>query len=246
MISGRKNPMFTEEGIRAAIQGNLSAIEAGVRPAVLPRPSYRPYVPHPKYKGFLALYVHYLYLLGKIGQRQYPPRMTPRLRQEVIKAERYRAQFAFLRENNITGPDDMTAFLARTEETLASLTKQRTILNVRKKRRQKLYTALADMEVLAPAKELYEGGLSGMEEEFTQYLEAVSILEQCGVPREHLILEKAQVYEQLAELNRQIRQERKKLALCREILDRIPQMEREIQKTEVHSRDAREKSIPLR
>ena len=60
MISGRKNPMFTEEGIRAAIQGNLSAIEAGVRPAVLPRPSYRPYVPHPKYKGFLALYVHYL------------------------------------------------------------------------------------------------------------------------------------------------------------------------------------------
>ena len=246
IIPSRKNPMFTEEGIRAAIQGNLSAIEAGARPAVLPRPSYRPYTPHSKYKGFLALYVHYLYLLGKIGRRQYPPRMTHHLRQEVMKAERYRAQFAFLRENNITGPDDMTAFLARTEETLASLTKQRTILNVRKKRRQKLYTALADVEVLAPAKELYEGGLSGMEEEFTQYLEAVSILEQCGVPREHLILEKAQVYEQLAELNRQIRQERKKLALCREILDRIPQMEREIQKTEVHSRDAHEKIIPLR
>ena len=168
MISGRKNPMFTEEGIRAAIQGNLSAIEAGVRPAVLPRPSYRPYVPHPKYKGFLALYVHYLYLLGKIGRRQYPPRMAPHLRQEVMKAERYRTQFAFLRENNITGPDDMTAFLTRTEGSLASLTKQRTILNVRKKKRQRLYTALADVEVLAPAKELYEDGLSGMEAEFAQ------------------------------------------------------------------------------
>ena len=231
--------MFTEEGIRAAILGNLSAIEAGRRPAVPNRTAYRPYTPHPKYKGFLALYVHYLYLLGKIGQRQYPPRITPRLRQEVMKAERYRAQFAFLRENNITGPDDMAAFLSRTEETLASLTKQRTILNVRKKRRQRLYTALADAEALAPARELYEDGLSGMETEFTQYLEAVSTLEQCGVPREQLISEKAQVYQQLAELNRQIRQERKKLALCREILDRIPQIETELQKTEAREKEVR-------
>lgn len=77
--------------------------------------------------------------------------MTPQLRQEVMKAERYREQLAFLRENNIVGPDDMTTFLARTEETLSSLTKQRTILNVRKKRQLALYKALADAEALAPA-----------------------------------------------------------------------------------------------
>ena len=52
--------------------------------------------------------------------------------------------------------------------------------------------------------------------------------------------------EQLAELNRQIRQERKKQALCREILDRIPQMETEIQKAENHSLDVHEKGIPSR
>lgn len=239
MIPGRKDPLFTEEGIRAAIQGNLSAIEAGRRPAILPRPVYRPYTPHPKYKGFLALYIHYLYLLGKVGQRQYPPRMTPQLRQEVMKAERYREQLAFLRENNIVGPDDMTTFLARTEETLSSLTKQRTILNVRKKRQLALYKALADAEALAPARELYEDGLSGMEAEFAQYLEAVSTLEQSKIPREQLISEKAQVYQQLAELNRQIRQERKKLALCREILDRIPQIETELQKAEVREKEVR-------
>lgn len=239
LVPGRKDPLFTEEGIRAAIQGNLSAIEAGRRPAILPRTVYRPYTPHPKYKGFLALYIHYLYLLGKVGQRQYPPRMTPQLRQEVMKAERYREQFAFLRENNIVGPDDVMAFLARTEETLSSLTKQRTIFNVRKKRRKRLYSALADAEALAPVRELYEDGLSGMEAEFAQYLEAVSTLEQCGIPREQLISEKAQVYQQLAELNRQIRQERKKLALCREILDRIPQIETELQKTEVREKEVR-------
>ena len=165
--------------------------------------------------------------------------MTPQLRQEVMKAERYREQFAFLRENNIVGPDDVMAFLARTEETLSSLTKQRTIFNVRKKRRKRLYSALADAEALAPVRELYEDGLSGMEAEFAQYLEAVSTLEQCGIPREQLISEKAQVYQQLAELNRQIRQERKKLALCREILDRIPQIETELQKAEVREKEVR-------
>ena len=36
----------------------------------------------------------------------------------------------------------------------------------------------------------------------------------------------------MAEVNRQIRAERKKLALCRDILDRLPQMEQNIQKIE--------------
>ena len=58
---------------------------------------------------------------------------------------------------------DMDAFQSRTEGSLASSTKQRTILNVRKKKRQKLYAALADAEALAPSKVLYEEGLIGME-----------------------------------------------------------------------------------
>ena len=232
MYPGRKNPLFTEDGIRAAIQGNLEDIEAGRRPAVIYRPSFRPYKKHPKYTGFMALYVHYLYILGKIGQRQYPLRMTPQLRQEVIKSERYREQFAFLRDNAIATQADMTAFQTRTEETLANLTKQRTILNVRKKKRRSLYAALADAEALAPAKALYEEGLSGMETEFSRYMEAVAVLEKCGIPRDRLMTEKAEIYEQLAETNRQIRAERKKLALCREIQSRLPQIEKEIEKIE--------------
>ena len=184
MYPGRKNPLFTEEGIRAAIQGNLEAIEAGLRPPAVRRPAYRPYKKHPKYTGLLALYVHYLYVLGKVGQQRYPPRMTAHTRDEAMKFEQYRAQFAFLRENNISTQDDMTAFQSRTEKTMASLTKQRTILNVRKKKRRPLYDALADVEALAPAKQCYEDGLSGMEAEFTRYMDAVATLERCGIPRE--------------------------------------------------------------
>ena len=237
---GRRNTLFTEDGIRAAIQGNLAEIEAGSRPTVLSRPKYRPYQAHPKYTGFLALYVHYLYLLGKIGQRQYPPRMTPHLRREVMRFEQYRTQFDFLRENEIVTQADMDAFQTRTEESLAKLIKQRTILNVRKKRRQKLYTALADVEALAPSKALYEEGLTGMEAEFERYMEAVALLESSGVPRKRLTEEKAEIYEQLAELNREIRTERQKLKLCHKIQNQVPVMEQDIQRTEEHQKEVRE------
>lgn len=237
MYPGRKNSLFTEDGIRAAIQSGMEAIEAGQRPAVIFRPPYQPYKKHPKYTGFIALYIHYLYVLGKIGQRQYPPRMTPQLRQEVMKAQRYQEQFTFLRENGIATQGDMAAFQYRTEETLANLMKQRTILNVRKKKRRKLYTALADVASLAQAKQLYEDGLSGMEAEYARYMDAVAVLEQCGIPRERLSAEKAEIYEQVAEINRQIRAERKKLTLCRDILDRLPQMEHDINKIEEHTKE---------
>ena len=233
MIPGRKNPLFTEEGIMAAIQGNLAAIESGKRPATVYHTPYRPFKQYPKYTGFMALYVHYLYVLGKIEKRQYPLRMTPQLKKEVVRFEQCREQLAFLRENNISTQADMTAFRTHTEDALASLTKQRTILNVRKKRRKKLYDALADVEVLAEAKRIYEDGLPGMEAEYARYLEAVAVLEQYRTPRARLLEEKANVYEQLAQVNREIRSARKKLTMCQEIQNRLPQMEQAIEKIEV-------------
>lgn len=237
MYPGRKNPLFTEDGVQAAIYGNMEAIESGNRPAVLYRTPYKPFKKHPQYTGFMALYVHYLYVLGKVEKRQYPPRMTPRLRKEVMRSERYREQFVFLRENGIATQEDMAAFQVHIKDTLANLTKQRTILNVQRKRRKKLYCALADVEALAQAKALYEEGLSGMETEFSRYMEASAVLEQCGIPQERLAAEKAELYEQLARINQDIRAARKKLELCQEIQNQMPQMEQAIEKIESRERE---------
>ena len=68
-------------------------------------------------------------------------------------------------------------------------------------------------------------------------MEAVAVLEQCGIPRERLSNEKAEIYEQLAQVNRDIRAERKKLALCQEIQSRLPQMEQNINKIEEHTKE---------
>ena len=237
MVPGRKNPLFTEDGIRVAIEGNLTAIEAGMRPAIIYRPQYQPYRRHPKYTGFMALYVHYLYLLGKVGQRQYPPKMTPHLRREIMKFESYKEQFAFLRAHGVSTAEDLQAVRARAEETLASLMKQRTILNVRKKKRRALYDALSDAEALAPARDCYESGMPGMEEPFARYMDAVSALEQCGIHREQLMAEKAELYRQLADVNREIRRARKEISMCDTIERNRPQMEHDIHVAEAKAKE---------
>ena len=241
MCPGRRNPLFTEEGILAAIRGNLADIEAGLRPATAYRQPWQPYKKRPKYKGFMALYVHYLYILGKIEKRQYPPRMTPKMRRDVMKFEKLKERFAFLRDNNLTTTEDMDAFIRKSEDALSYLTKQRTVLNVKKKKRRRLYEALRDEAAFAEAKRLYSEGVTGMEDECARYEKAVATLEKSGVSKEYLAAEKADVYEQLAQLNRQIRAERKKLEMCREIREKAPDMKRDIQKTDGKGRQQEKK-----
>ena len=232
MIPGRRNPLFTEDGIRAAIKGNLEQIEAGISPAVRHRAPYQPYRKHGKYTGIMALYVHYLYLLGKIGKREYPPRMTAELRQAAAQFDRFQEQFAFLREHDLASGAEVKVCREQLEQTLADLTKQRTMLNVRKKKRKEVYEALADTVLLAPAYQLYTEGFSGMESEAGRYQAAVQVLDACGVSWEQLRHEKAVLYDQLAEVNREIRQVRKQIKLCDTILKNVPIMEQEIEKIE--------------
>ena len=177
MYPERKNPQYSEDGIRAAIDRNMDAIFMGKQLTFTRRELYKPYKKHPKYTGFLALYYHYLYILGKIEKRQYPPRVTGKMRQEIMRFEQLRAQFQFLNEHGISTEADMTAFVEKAEAQIKALTKQRTILNVQKKKCQHLFQALTDEEVLAPAKRLYDQGHSGMDAEAQQYMNAVTLLD---------------------------------------------------------------------
>ncbi|MBQ9346201.1 MAG: relaxase, partial [Oscillibacter sp.] len=143
-----------------------------------------------------------------------------------------REQFRFLRDNDISTAGNMTDYEAKAEETLAGLLKQRTILNVRKRKRQKLYTALADVEALARTQKLCAEGVPGLEDEAARYSEAVAVLEKSGIDRNKLRQEKAGLYDQLAEVNREIRDVRKKLKMCVEIQERLPIIKRDLQTTE--------------
>lgn len=231
-VPGRENPLFTEEGIRRAIMGNFEAIEAGLRPAVIPRPYFVPNKKQPKYTGFLALYAHYLYLLGKIKKQEYPPRMTPHLKAAILKFESYKAQFAFLQQHGISTQNQLSLYIADAEKKMSALLKQRTMLNVKKKKRMPLFKAIADVKALKPAKALYDEGVIGIEDEFARYLDAVEMLEKTGMEKEQVAQEKAQLYESIADVNREIFKLRKELKMCRNITDSMAQMQKDIHTVE--------------
>ena len=232
MYPERKNLQYSEAGIRAVIDGNMDAIFMGKQLAVVHRQPYKPYKKHPKYTGFLALYYHYLYILGKIEKQQYPPKVTGKMRQEVMRFEQLRSQFQFLNENGISSEADMQAFVEKAEAQIKALTKQRTILNVQKKKRQPLFQALAEEETLAPGKRLYDQGHSGMEAEAQRYMEAVKLLNGCGESREELSRQQAELYTKLADLNRELRQARKQIKTCEEIRAQVAVMQENIRQIE--------------
>ena len=69
-------------------------------------------------------------------------------------------------------------------------------------------------------------------DDYGYHMDAVAALEQCGIPREQLAEEKAALYQQLAEINREIRLARQKISMCKTIEQNRPQMERDIQVAE--------------
>ncbi len=95
MVPGGGIKLFTEDGIRAAIEGETT-IAAGIKPS---SPTVRPIPPTEasQIQGFPGPFMSITLPVGQGGKRQYPPWMTPHLRLEVMKFERYREAVAFLR-----------------------------------------------------------------------------------------------------------------------------------------------------
>ena len=153
-----------------------------------------------------------------------------------MRFDQLRAQFQFLNENGIATEADMDAFVAKTESQVKSLSKQRTILNVQKKKRQPLFQAMTDEEALAPAKRLYDHGHSGMEAEVQQYMDAVRLLDNSGESREALSRQQSELYTKLADLNRELRQVRKQLKMCEEIRVQAATMRENIREIEAPER----------
>lgn len=229
---GRKNPLFTEAGIEAAIQGNLKSIMAGKKPAFVMPAKYKPYMRPLKYSGFLALYVHYLYILGKVEKRTAPPRLTPQLKKEVMRFERYKEQFAFLEAKEISTKQELTEYRTAAEAKLAELLKDRTLLNVMKKRRQPLYAALADLAVYTPARDLYLQGQSGLEAEYEQYNQAEAQISKSSKSPVQLTAEKAAIYKAVADINKEIQTLRREITLCEEVDVKAPKIQKTIEAVE--------------
>lgn len=209
----------TEESIRAQLNGMFDAPNT----MVLSNRDNQ-FLPRSKAKGIIALYVHYLYILGKIGTNEAPLRLTKTLRSEIDKFEKYKEQHAFLETNGIDNREVLDSYKTNLESKLSGLEKSRVILNSKKKKRQTIYKALAVIEYMKPILSLQTGGLKPDDEAHSEYISAIKALN--GLDVSSIRLEKSEVYTKIADINLEIRNIKKQLALCNNVICTLPDMEK--------------------
>ncbi len=174
----------------------------------------KPFVPHGKQKGFRALYVSWMYVLGVFGKSGKSP--YPKVSYADVKRfEQYKKQADFLDVYQIDTAEQLSAKKADIQSSLDSLTKERIILNSKKKKQRKVYNAISDLEFLADAPKLYEEGVSGIEQDYEKYKEAEAVLAGQDIPR--LKAEKSKIYDRISDINAEMRRLRSELRLCEQI-----------------------------
>ena len=217
----RKGRTWTEDDIKKFID---QAMTDPTFEVIMPKVQ-KAFVPYGKQHGFRALYVSWMYVLGFIGQgkRTQYPRVSYK---ELKRFEQFKAQAAFLQRNKIDTASQLRGKMDEINKTVETLTKSRIIWNSKKKKRKELYTALSTVEHLQDVPELYVQGVSGVEEDYKRYLEAERKLE--GVDLEALKAERNEVYEKVASINAEIRDCRKELRLCEQIMADSPKIEQQL------------------
>lgn len=120
---------YTENEIKQRIMqqrssGNVGYLQLPNTKRIRMRGCYAA-IPKRKIKGFLALYFRYLYLLRRYRRLKRKKYISFSLRQEVIRLDRYRAQFAYLHTNSITTTAELEQQTANLEQQINQLTNSR-------------------------------------------------------------------------------------------------------------------------
>lgn len=221
---------LTEDDIRDYIEKGFEED----KPVVLV-PKQRPvFIPYGKQKGFRALYASWMYVLGIIGKGGRTP--CPKVdRGDLKRFEQYKQQADYLEANKIDTPEQLAEKKQSLSAHIDILTKDRIILNQKKKRQKKLYDALSHLEYFADMGKLYEEGAAVDENEHRLYLEAKKLLE--GQDILVLKVEKAELYTKLSDINAEIRNARKEIHLIEIIEKDAPVIEDALQTNEKERTD---------
>lgn len=129
-------------------------------------------------------------------------------------------------QHRIVTGEDLQKHQEELNGRLQALTRTRTILNTQKKRKGKLYTALATVEQFSPVADLLSEGTVGTAEEQARWKDAQTLLE--GQDTEQLGREKAELFQRIADVNRQMREIRKELRVCESIARAAPQLQEQL------------------
>ncbi len=134
---------------------------------------------------------------------------------QLQKARKDKAQADYLEEKKIDTAQQLESRKETLIEQIDTLTKERIILNQKKKRRKNLYDAASQVEYYSELEELYKKGLTVDNDEYRIYLNAKKLLSKYDVSA--VKQEKADVYTRLSDINAELRKVRSEIRLCERI-----------------------------
>ena len=219
---------YSEDEIRARISGNdIENIPINTTQlTTAQKPKYQKrYMTDMEKK-----YWHWMYTYNMVKQHKSPPRTSKYFKEELLKFEQHKEQQSFIKTHNLKTESEFFDYMKGIEETIqiqkGSLHEFQSVL----KDNKALYTALADKAQYEKAYDLFHQGYSLMEEEARKYEEAITTLKSQGfvTPEEinAVEAEKANVYDNIANLKKDIRHYQKELRTCQNIEKAMVAMEK--------------------
>lgn len=228
----QKQQSMTEDDLAAYID---RAMRDPTFEVIMPR-QQRVHFPRGKVTGIRALILAWTYILGLINdgvKTQYvvPPK-------EMKRFTQLKAQAKYLQEHGIETAAQLNDRIHAIDDRIAALTKERTILNVKKKRQKPLYDAL-QMTAMYADRDTEAFPMTVEEQE--KIKEAHEILQNHSV--DILNIERNTLYADLARQNCDLRALRIEQNLCKRILAEGPQIERKLKPYLTEDRELRKETF---
>lgn len=227
---GAKVPLRAKQNGKSLTEDDLSALidkslEIGTPEIIVPR--HCPAFQHPgRLHGFRALYTHWMYVLGIIGNSGHVPYKNVGCR-EIRRFKQYKKQQAFLDRTGIDTRSELNAKRESVTREIENLTKTRAVLKRRKKRNRRMYEAAGTIGDLSDIPRLYLENPSGFEKEYARYRKAEKLLEGRG--KAALQKERDELQAQISDINMELKKLRSELYLCEMIAHDEPAIEQKLE-----------------
>ena len=232
---------YSEADIRARIDGKDLEVE-------LPRiekyiKTKNEFVPYKKVTGLKALYVHYLYVLGKVGKNQAPNYFTKTMREDLFKIDEIIGTSNFLHKHDIDTYEQLLDFK---QQCIGKVEK----LNSQKPHRLKkeLNRALLDVTIYQNAFDMYtSGGFGGMKDEAERYSTARNYLKSKGYGDisqiEQLRMQINIDVDTIAKLNSEILQQKGVIKECDKAIERHGELKEKVNQQQYNREKEKTKDV---
>ena len=183
------------------------------------------FVPFPKgkLKGFKALCVHYMFLLGQVKKNEAPDRESNILKEDLIKFETMTKTFNFITDRNLDTVEAVELYKDKCYKTIELLKTDQAKTKAENKEIMPLFKAVTTMKKYEKAYRMYLDGYTMMKTEHDAYLKAFSKLKAAGYKTADelgaLTKKQSNMADRLSSYSNDIRHFRYEIRMCNKAIE---------------------------